>query len=141
MLTRRSADPTFARALRSRMTNTEQRLWNELGNRKLRGFKFRRQFPLGGYVVDFVCVDRALAIEVDGGQHSEATRYEQQRREWLELHGWRVLRFWNNDVHDNLAGVLERVLEALESVGPSPHPNPLPQAGEGKLGGKLRASG
>jgi adenine-specific DNA-methyltransferase len=131
MLTKRAADPAFARLLRARMTNAEQRLWNELRNRKLRGFKFRRQYPLGGYVVDFVCVDRALVIEVDGGQHSNETRHKRQRTEWLEQHGWRVLRFWNNEVHGNLTGVLERILEALESVGTSPHPTPLPQAGEG----------
>jgi very-short-patch-repair endonuclease len=132
MLTKRAVDPSFARELRSRMTNAEQRLWNAVRNRKLHGFKFRRQFPLGRYVVDFVCLDRSLVIEVDGGQHSEQTRHKRERTEWLERHGWRILRFWNNEVQENFAGVLETILVALGEVGASPHPDPLPQAGEGK---------
>jgi very-short-patch-repair endonuclease len=132
MIVKRSSDPARARELRAQPTEMEIRLWHHLRNRKLIGFKFRRQVPLGRYIVDFVCVERSLVVEVDGGQHGLGTKYERDRQQWLEAQGWRVLRFWNNEVKENLAGVLETIAEALRPGASSPHPPPLPQAGEGQ---------
>ena len=106
-------------------------MWSELRARRLGGHKFRRQWTLGHYVVDFCCLERSLIVEADGGQHTpEADR---ARTEYLQAEGFRVLRFWNNDILTNMEGVLTVVLEALG--GPikeeHPHPDPLPQAGEG----------
>src|SRR3954449_13424603 len=98
MLTRRSTDSTSARGLRERQTPTESRLWHHLRNRKLNGYKFRRQVPLGRYVVDFLCVERRLVIEVDGGQHALDTKHERDRTKWLSDHDWRVLRFWTTEL-------------------------------------------
>jgi very-short-patch-repair endonuclease len=133
MIIKRPTDATRARELRSQPTEMEIRLWHQLRNRKLLGLKFRRQVPLGRYVVDFVCLEESVVIEVDGGQHALATRYERDRQHWLEEHGWRVLRFWNNEVKENLAGVLEVIAQALRPGATSPHPHPLPQAGEGQV--------
>jgi very-short-patch-repair endonuclease len=122
-----------ARRLRTEQTEVERRLWLELRDRRLLGCKFRRQVPLGPYIVDFVCKERGLVIELDGGQHADDPDDERRTAD-LEEAGWRVLRFWNNEVSENLEGMLERIAEALrEDV--SPHPTPLPQAGEGERGG------
>ena len=108
------------------MTDAERRLWHELRGRRLGGHKFKRQWTLGPYVVDFCCWERRLVVEVDGGQHSPET--DARRTAWLEGESYRVLRFWNNEVLTNMEGVLQAILGALEF---HPHPNPLPQAGEG----------
>src|SRR3954447_1834138 len=131
MPTRRSIGSTFARGRRGRQTPTESRLWHHLRNRRLNGHKFRRQVPLGRYVVDFLCVERGLVIEVDGGQHALDTKHERDRTKWVRDHGWRVIRFWTTELNDNFEGVIETVLAALEPGASSPHPDPLPQAGEG----------
>ena len=116
-----------ARRLRQDMTDAERALWLELRDRRLLGFKFRRQWTLGSYVVDFCCIERRLIIEADGGQHTPER--DARRTAWLTQEGYRVLRFWNNEILTNMGGVLETIGEALAS---DPHPNPLPQAGEGK---------
>jgi very-short-patch-repair endonuclease len=121
-----------ARRLRLNQTEVERRLWSKLRNRRLIGCKFRRQVPLGAFIVDFICIERGLVIELDGGQHNE-NRDDEARTEALEKAGWRVLRFWNNEVSENFEGVLERIIEALGEDVVSPHPDPLPQAGEGGL--------
>ena len=100
-----------ARTLRKSMTEAERRLWSMLRDRQL-GWKFRRQYPLGHYVLDFACFEAKLAIEVDGGQHADS-RGDDQRTVWLNAQGWRVLRFWNNEVMENTEGVVARILEAL----------------------------
>src|SRR5262249_17331095 len=83
------------------------------------GLSFRRQFPIGPYIVDFVCLEARLIIEVDGGQHAaDEAAYDAKRDAWLRGEGFRILRFWNNDVLKNLRGVLERVGQALESAPP-----------------------
>jgi very-short-patch-repair endonuclease len=122
-----------ARRLRSNQTDVERLVWSRIRDRQLSGFKFRRQVPIGRYIVDFVCKEAALIIELDGGQHSSITKYDIDRTRWLEQHGWRVLRFWNNDVTDNLNGVLEAILATVSAASNSPHPVPLPQAGEGDI--------
>ncbi|MCB4771133.1 DUF559 domain-containing protein [Ancylobacter sp. Lp-2] len=111
-----------ARRLRRDQTDAEMRLWSRLRNRQLDGWKFRRQAPVGRFVIDFLSVDARLVIELDGGQHAHETDDERTRR--IEADGYLVIRFWNNEVNDNIEGVLVRILETLR-VAP-PHPNPLP---------------
>lgn len=101
-----------ARTLRKSLTDAERRLWLLLRARQLNGHKFRRQHPLGPYVLDFACVDQQLAVEVDGGQHADS-EHDRQRTAWLEAQGWRVIRFWNNDVLTNTEGVIARISEAV----------------------------
>ena len=102
-----------ARALRANQTEAEKRLWWRLRDKQVEGFRFRRQVPIGPYIADFVCPSEKLIIEVDGGQHAENEEYDAARTALLEDAGYRVLRFWNNEVFENLDGVLERVREAL----------------------------
>ena len=102
-----------ARALRVTMTDAERRLWACLPGRRLVGYKFRRQHPLGPFIVDFACIEHRLVIEADGGQHAES-KADARRTVWLERHGWRVLRFWNPDILKSTEGVQEMILEALK---------------------------
>ena len=106
---------TRARALRRGQTPAERTLWARLGGRRLAGAKFRRQQPIGPYIVDFVSFEHNLVVEVDGGHHNEVvTRVaDQERTAWLESEGYRVVRFWNNEVQRNLEGVLENITDAL----------------------------
>ncbi|HXP74044.1 MAG TPA: endonuclease domain-containing protein [Stellaceae bacterium] len=101
-----------ARALRVTMTDAERRLWACLRGRRLVDYKFRRQHPLGRYIVDFVCIEHRLVIEADGGQHNENAA-DERRTAWLEQQGRQVLRFWNNEVLTNSEGVQEMILEVL----------------------------
>jgi very-short-patch-repair endonuclease len=120
-----------ARRLRAEPTEAEKRLRRHLRERQLDGYRFRRQVPIGPFVADFACTDRALIIELDGGQHDWREEQDQRRTAQLEAHGWHVLRFWNNDVMENIEGVLERIRKELAKLSNSPHPVPPPQAGEG----------
>ena len=108
-----------ARGLRRQSTKAELKLWNRLRARSIDGCKFVRQEPIGRYVVDFVCRERRLVIEVDGGQHATDTR-DILRDRWLADHRYRVLRFWNNDVLGNIDGVLETIATALNEEQISP---------------------
>jgi very-short-patch-repair endonuclease len=122
-----------SRRLRRNATIAEQRLWYWLRSRSLYGAKFVRQEPIGPYIVDFVCREQRLIIEVDGGQHAENPR-DAVRDRWLRDHGYQVLRFWNNDVIGNTEGVLEAIAEALQEGG-TPHgpSSPSPRLrGEGR---------
>ena len=105
----------FVRNLRRKQTEAEKMLWTRLRNREMTGKKFRRQQPIGLYVVDFVSFERKLIVEIDGGQHSdtEAREKDEQRTAWLNDKGYRVLRFWNNEVLTNTKGVLEQISQAL----------------------------
>jgi very-short-patch-repair endonuclease len=118
-----------ARALRTAPTDAESLLWYHLRDRRLAGHKFRRQRPVGPYFADFACLEAKLVIELDGGQHVDATEYDQRRTELMKAEGFRVLRFWNNEVLAQTEAVLETILRALQHE--DPHPNPLPRAGEG----------
>lgn len=120
-----------ARRLRRNSTDAERRLWLHLRNRQLGGFKFRRQEIIGRCIAGFACVECRIVIEADGGQHSDPL--ERERSDYLNCLGWRVLRFWNNDILQNTDGVLATILAAcqLEQEG-RPSPYPLPHAGEGK---------
>ena len=101
------------------MTEAERSLWAALRDRRFVDFKFRRQHPLGPYVLDFFCEAHKLVIEVDGGQHADNVVADEKRTAWLKAHGCRVIRFWNNDILANLPGVLTTIAQAL---GASPHP-------------------
>lgn len=115
---------SLARELRRTQTDAERVLWQRLRNRQLLGHKFRRQLPIGPYIVDFVCVERRLIIELDGGQHAEQRARDAQRSAWLQARGFRVLRFWNDQALKETNAVLEFVLRHL-SENPSPQPSPL----------------
>ena len=110
-----------ARALRQRMTDAEQLLWRLLRSRRLAGLKFRRQHPVGPFVVDFACIAHRLVLEADGGQHAGSAT-DPRRDAWLRADGWRVLRFWNDDVLCRPEIVLAEILRALGDCGQHPHP-------------------
>ena len=103
-----------ARRLRRDSTDAERTLWLQLRDRRLEGWKFRRQVSIDPYIVDFLCLDAKLVIEVDGGQHDENRAKDEVRTRFLEGFGLRVIRFWNNEVLGNLEGVLERILIELK---------------------------
>ena len=102
-----------ARTLRKQLTDAERCLWQILRGRQLSGMKFRRQQPIGPFIADFVSFQRHLVVEVDGGQHSELELYDAARTRWLEGKGYRVLKFWNNDVLANPEGVVREILAFL----------------------------
>lgn len=114
--------PSLSRNLRQQGTPAERVLWLKLRNRQLAGVKFRRQQSLGTYVIDFVSLEKKLIVEIDGGQHNEDLNAEkdQIRTVWLNSQGFRVIRFWNNEVLDNLEGVLFQRQSILEIDTPSP---------------------
>ena len=110
-----------AKTLRANQTEAEQRLWYHLRAHRFMALKFKRQKPMGRFIVDFVCVERQLIIEIDGGQHAEQAEYDQYRDAWLRSQGYTVLRFWNHEVMQQLEGVLEQIRNAVAlSPGPSP---------------------
>jgi very-short-patch-repair endonuclease len=106
---------TFARQLRRQQTDVETLLWYLLRGRRFCGFKFRRQYPVAGYIVDFYCHEAGLAVELDGGGHAENEQriYDEERTKVLEAAGLRVLRFWNNDVLNSLEDILEELYVRL----------------------------
>ena len=122
-----------AKQLRQEPTEAEARLWNRLRRKQLDGFRFRRQVPIDSYIVDFFCPTAKLIVEVDGGQHAnksdyDKSDYDKRWTKWLEARGYRVLRFWNNEVLGNTDGV---IAEILRTVRESPPPYPSPSRGEG----------
>ena len=137
----------FARRMRSDPPDAEKRLWRMLRNRRLGGFKFRRQAPLGSYILDFYCHEAKLVVEADGGQHSDPKQAakDAKRTAYLKSLGIRVLRFWDNDILKHTDAVAEQIYRAVsepargirqgESVADCPHPNPLPE-GEGEEGAR-----
>jgi len=110
-----------ARKLRKNSTDTEQRLWYFLRAKRFNGYKFKRQYIIGNYIVDFICIENKLIIELDGSQHIDAIKYDMKRTNYLIDRGYNVLRFWNNDVLQNTDGVLQEILNVLP---PSPSPSP-----------------
>lgn len=105
-----------ARNLRKNMTEQERKLWQFLRKKSIDGLKFRRQYPIGNYIVDFICNEKKLIIEVDGGQHNEAQNiaYDKERTEFLENKGYKVIRFWNSDIDNNIEGVYQEILKNLK---------------------------
>jgi len=109
----KSASKSSARKLRSNATDAELKLWSVLRNRELGNFKFRRQAPVGNYIVDFICIEKGLIVEVDGGQHMDASMIDDRRTVWLQSHGYRVIRFWNDQVLKETDAILEEILRFL----------------------------
>jgi len=131
-----------ARALRQNMTDAERRIWQMLRSQQIERHQFRRQVPIGRYIADFVCHEARLIIEIDGGQHDHSWPREAARSAFLQNEGYRVLRFWNNEVLANLDGVHAVIAEALGMalVEPLRHA-PSPSMGEGRGGGEVSGSG
>ena len=105
----------LARNLRKNSTIQERRLWNLLKNRQFHNLKFKRQQPIGDYIVDFICKEAKIIIEVDGGQHNEPKNieYDKTRTEYLNNLGYKVVRFWNNEIYENIEGVVLRLKEEI----------------------------
>jgi very-short-patch-repair endonuclease len=108
----------LARLLRKNMTDAERCLWSHIRRGQLGGYQFRRQAPIGSFIVDFVCFERKIVLELDGGQHKEQSEADALRTRWLNSQGFRVMRFWNSEVSDNLDGILEALGRALETADP-----------------------
>ncbi len=127
-----------ARSLRREMTPQERLLWNHLRDRRLAGAKFRKQMWLAGYIADFACPDARLVVEADGSQHADNAHYDTERERAFASLGWRTLRFWNNEITENLEGVLTVIANALPSPSrpASPPAYPSPLQGEGYAGPK-----
>lgn len=122
----------FAKHLRRHMTEGENTLWRHLRAHRLNGGKFKRQQPMGPYVVDFVHFGARLIVEADGGQHNGAL-HDEKRDAWLREQGFKVLRFWNNEIANNLAGVLETIMAAVAAAPLSPGPSPARGEGGGSV--------
>ena len=109
-----------ARALRKSATEAEKKLWEVLRRKRIHGLRFRRQYPIGPYFADFVCLPARLVVEIDGGQHADdaALAYDSRRTVWLEEQRFRVLRFWNLDVFEDIDGVMDRIADAVREPLP-----------------------
>jgi very-short-patch-repair endonuclease len=107
---KRGALKDRARELRRTSTQVEARIWEALRNRKLGGWKWKRQVPRGSYIVDFLCLEAKLVVELDGGQHAEQVAYDERRTAFLEGLGYRVLRVWNHSVIEDASGVCDTIL-------------------------------
>ena len=106
----------YARRLRRNMTDAERRLWYLLRNRRLAGYKFRRQVPVGPFIVDFLCREAGLIVELDGSQHIGQADYDSERTKWLAERVFVVLRYWNNAVLTETDGVCANILQQLEQA-------------------------
>ena len=120
------------RATRSNLTDAERKLWSRLRVRQVRGFNFRRQRPVSPFIVDFVCLERRLIIEVEGSQYAQKATQVAHRDDYLNDLGFKVLRFWDNSVLADIDAVIEVIAQALED-SESSHPDLPPQAGEMKM--------
>ena len=113
-----------ARELRKNQTATEKFVWSRVRREKLGGYKFRRQHPLGPFIVDFVCLERKLVLELDGGQHAANVEYDQRRTAWLEERGYRVFRLWNFEVPREWEAAADRIWQLLEEGAPAKSEQP-----------------
>ena len=130
MLKKPAHPKSHARRLRRDQTDAERLLWRQLRGRYLNGFKFRRQHPLGRFIVDFCCPERGLVVELDGGQHAEQAEKDARRTAYLSQIGFRVVRYWDHDVLSDPGAVLEDILRVLNNPPHptrAPHPTPLPR--------------
>jgi very-short-patch-repair endonuclease len=109
-----------ARGLRKSLTDAERVLWHNLRDRRLGGWNFRRQHVIGPFIVNFICVEKKLIVEVDGGQHAEMIIQDHNRTEYLNKNGYRVMRFWNNEVLQETEAVLQVLFSTLSADTPSP---------------------
>ncbi len=118
-----------SRRLRQASTDAEKALWQRVRGRQLGGYKFRRQVPIAWFIADFLCEEKKLVVELDGGHHQEQADIDERRTKQIERHGYRLVRLWNNDVLKNIEGVLETLLAELERGGDghaSPPQGPSP---------------
>jgi len=113
----------FSKLLRKNSTEAEKLLWRHLRAKRMLGFKFRRQQPIGRYIVDFACFEKRIVIELDGGQHAENIKQDKMRDDFLKSEGFRVLRIWNNELFEDIDGVLETIMNECD-ISPSPQPSP-----------------
>jgi very-short-patch-repair endonuclease len=123
MLHRTSNNSKKAKSLRKNMTEEERILWSKIRNKQIGNIKFRRQEPIGNYIVDFVSFEKKLIIEIDGGQHntSKNIEYDTKRTKYLKEMGFDIIRFWNKDIRNNIEGVITKI---VEHISPSPRPSP-----------------
>jgi very-short-patch-repair endonuclease len=117
-----TTDPVVKK-LRENATDAERKLWHHLRRKQINDLRFRRQYRIGSYVVDLICLPARLVVEVDGGQHDVRRAEDDARTAWLESQGFRVIRFWNNEVLGNIEGVLHVVGEQLAAPPPPPTPS------------------
>jgi very-short-patch-repair endonuclease len=112
----------FAKNNRRSLTPAETKLWNILRDSKLEGCKFRRQETISNYIVDFICYEKSLIIEIDGGQHNKKTNelFDKERTGYLNNQGFKVLRFWNNEILENIEGVYNIIVNTIKETKPSP---------------------
>jgi len=101
--------------LRRGQTPIEERLWRELRSRRLAGLKFRRQHTIGNFIVDFYCADKKLVVEIDGDSHADQIKYDEKRTKWLEYQGYRIIRFTNREVLNQLPAVLEKIMQVFSN--------------------------
>ena len=126
-----------ARRLRNQSTDAERHLWQHLRGKQIAGYRFRRQVPVAGFIADFACLEAKVIVELDGGQHAQNVGYDAQRDRLIEAQGFRILRFWDNQVFLETQAVLQEIMRALEASSPHPDPAALqvcpcpPQAEEG----------
>ncbi len=120
----------LAKKLRSESTDAERRLWSHLRAHRFLGLKFRRQHPIGDFIVDFVCPELKLIVELDGGQHAERAAEDVARTSRLQAQGFVVVRYWNNEVMNDFDSVIRDLEGRIESLRASPLPSPLPASGE-----------
>lgn len=108
---------SLAKVLRKNQTPQEQKLWQLLRNRQTLGYKFKRQYPMGDYIVDFVCREKKLVIEIDGGQHNiiETISKDNQRSEFIKQRGFKIIRFWNTEIDNNIEGVYQTIINNLQN--------------------------
>ncbi|MDD5058138.1 MAG: endonuclease domain-containing protein [Sideroxydans sp.] len=129
----RASTKLNARSLRREMTDAEKLLWRNLRLKQFAGYKFRRQHPIGDYIVDFVCLEAKLILEADGGQHADHVESDAIRTHWLEAKGFRVMRFWNNEVLKNIEGVKFAIWNYLSGIQPPSQPSPCQGEGADQL--------
>jgi very-short-patch-repair endonuclease len=129
---KRTSPKIFARAkqLHRNMTPAENKLWTALRAHRAGGVHFRNQHAIGTYIVDFCAPRRKLIIEVDGGQHIDQQGYDEYRTAFLQSKGYKILRFWNNDILKNIDGVIQVILEAIEEIDPIPASPKSPKTGD-----------
>ena len=127
----RTLNRSRAKEMRRKPVAAEKLFWNEVRDRKLAGHKFRRQYLIGRYIVDFVCVEKKLIVELDGAPHATRGEYDRDRDEFLESQGYRVMRFRNEAFADDIALVMITIRNVLDT--PSPQPSPPLRGGEGEV--------
>ena len=122
-----TGNTSLARRLRRQQTDAERILWLRLRDRRLNGWKFKRQVQIDNFIADFYCAEAKLILELDGGQHAVQTARDAERTRVLTSMGYLVVRFWNNEVLTNIEGVLAEIFLTVSQIAPvPPHPNPLP---------------